>query len=310
MLTLSSFQLIFSLLLAVSISSSSLAKPSPEQSEQPANSQPSPEQPVNSQNDTDQSVNNRLQPDTVIIQNPNNQPFIIKNQSDNSSWIIPIVSTLIGGLASFFGSLILTNRQLHQQEESVQKQLDKQEKVANDQLIKELDAQRELTKNELDAQRELTQEQIKSQDKLAEEQNKIQERAREIEKYRQQLVNTFEMMKEWDSESMRTVRYEVYHKHILNKEGTEEKATQNILPFSKLSLEDKTSAIRIPEFFDRLDFLKTNEMIEEKKAYDYFSKDYVYWESQYFSVQRKMLEGNKIYNEVFEKQCTWLFKKE
>ncbi|NEO47441.1 MAG: hypothetical protein F6K55_26285 [Moorea sp. SIO4A3] len=81
MLASNSFKLIFSLLLALSISSSSLA-------------QTSPEQPTNNQTDINQYKTHKLPFNTINIQAPDDPPIRVENVSKDYSWIISVFSGL------------------------------------------------------------------------------------------------------------------------------------------------------------------------------------------------------------------------
>jgi hypothetical protein len=238
MFTFNSLKLVFSLFLAVSISSSSLAQPSPEQS---VKNQTVPEQPTNNQITSNKKQINQLRVNTVVIEASNNKPFKIENVSEDKSWIVNIIFLFIGALFSYLANLFLAGEQ------------------------------------------------------------------RKKDKYRQSLVNTFEMMKEWDSESMRKARNIVFVENILD-EYKKERSKENICNFSNLPPEKSVLPIMLAEFFDRLNFLKENEMVDEKAVKDYFSKDYSYWESKYFSLQRDRHKDKPMYRYAFENKYDWLFE--
>jgi hypothetical protein len=134
---------------------------------------------------------------------------------------------------------------------------------------------------------------------------------REERKY-QLLLQTFYVIKDWDSEAMRKSRHQAWEDFILPKKKKEDVEALSLqrIPFSQIDSEIRFNMIRIVEFFDKIKFLVDNKMINEEQAKEYLEEDYTGWYNNYFRFQLNIENENSFKNAFKKHPLKWLLKED
>jgi hypothetical protein len=114
---------------------------------------------------------------------------------------------------------------------------------------------------------------------------------------------SYQIMKEWDD--LRQDRNAAYEIFVVSDNGSDKRTAQDMLPFSNYSADERVHMNRVLEFFDRLDLLHRQQLIDEKVVVEYLSQDYQQWEEDYFSKQRG-IETDPTFTYAFKEPYKWL----
>lgn len=126
-----------------------------------------------------------------------------------------------------------------------------------------------------------------------------------LETNRNTKENTFKIIQEWDSESMRMSRNIAHEFFVMDKFNPRHKKIKQP-PFSSHDAKTRFDMNKILEFYDRLNVLRNNDMIVENIIKEYFTSDYIQWYYNYFEKQ-KNIESDPEYKIAFDKHpYAWL----
>ncbi|MEM9090831.1 MAG: hypothetical protein AAGC93_19045 [Cyanobacteria bacterium P01_F01_bin.53] len=109
---------------------------------------------------------------------------------------------------------------------------------------------------------------------------------------------SYQIMKEWDD--LREERNSAYEIFVIPY------SSSPMPPFSSHTPLDRVHMNKILEFFDRLDLLHQQKLIDDTIVIGYLSQDYQAWENDYISKQRGGIETDPTFTYAFNKPCQWL----
>lgn len=130
------------------------------------------------------------------------------------------------------------------------------------------------------------------------------------QKKKNKTLYAFEIIKEWESESMRECREKAYEKFVLdtNEEGLyveydkndndsdkKEPKVKSIIEMyydrkkkkTEDNIKDYGNIFRIINFFERVNILIKKEIIDQEIIYSLLSDDLYAWDNKYFKIQRR-----------------------
>ena len=119
-------------------------------------------------------------------------------------------------------------------------------------------------------------------------------------KHKDRIHLSYQVMKEWGG--LREERNSAYELFVVPY------GSAPMPPFSSYQALDREHMNKVMEFFDRLDLLNQQHLVNEELVVGYLSQDYQQWEQDYFSKQRGGLETNPIFAYGFQGPYQWLLK--
>lgn len=127
----------------------------------------------------------------------------------------------------------------------------------------------------------------------------------------ERVLYTTELWKYWDSSDMRLCRTMAWRIFYLPYKYKHENLGALLLSYYMNGIENPKDIIfvlRISDFFDRLNSLKENNLVNPERAKEFFANDYKNWHDEFFTDDlKKSLRGSEL-DGIVEKvdKCSWL----